>query len=918
MAINSSEAQVMKIVIGLFNAAPGKANFDALSSLLTGNNALTPKQVAEALSNSPIFTNEVLGSATTTQAKVNVLLGNFGLLPEDGIFVPTKAALIARDYLTEHIEHGDSIGSIIYDAVVFLSGTVPPEFADTAALLNKKAVVAEHYSVDKGLSAATLAELQQVLSKVTATTDVSTPEARDAVIAQGIDSIAPIATAPADPFNNPENATAATVLGTVTATDNKAVTGFEIASGNDAGFFAINAAGQITLTAAGLTSAANDWETQPNSFTLGVKAVDGSGNKSAAVDVVLNVTDVDDVAPALTTQVLSGNRAVLTFDEAFDPASVPAGSSFTVVQNGNTNIAVNSVSVSGQIVTLTLATAPAGAVSVSYTPPAATPLQDAAGNDVAAFANKTLTVDTTAPTLSSSAPADNGTEVAINSNLVLTFNETVQVGTGNIVITNALDTTDTRTIAITDTTQVTFNGSVVTVNPTADLRAGANYSVQIAPTAIQDAAGNAFAGIANATTLNFNTVTVPGQTFTLTTAIAEQVVGTDGPDTFNGLIGSNALFSGNTFNAGDTLNGQGGADVFNLFMEGIVFTPPIVFPAGAAVTGIETINLFSDGLPGKTFGGGGGFNAANFVGATAINQIGAVDGGVITNVGAGVTIGFQNTFIAPGSSTVSVAAGVTAANVVLTNVATGSTVTFADPAPVALQTMSVSGSVAGAGGLFIADTSGAATTLNLALTSSNTGGTAITVVGPSALTTINAAASTGSLTFAGVGTTTTLIGGSGNDTIIEGGAGTSVTGGRGGDTVFLAGPAATTLNFAAGDTGLTVGLLPGEAGGTADVIFGFNGVPGDVLEFGLAAGTAANFTNGLGSSSFVDGRTNANTAFSTPGDALQYFYTSNTDVTSPNFGNGYLFVDRNLDGTADEAIVLVGTGVGGIIAADIA
>ena len=50
-----------------------------------------------------------------------------------------------------------------------------------------------------------------------------------------------------------------------------------------------------------------------------------------------------------------------------------------------------------------------------------------------------------------------------------------------------------RTIAITDPTQVSFSGAALTVNPNADLAAGASYYVNLAAGVVKDMAGNAFA-----------------------------------------------------------------------------------------------------------------------------------------------------------------------------------------------------------------------------------------------------------------------------------------------------------------------------------------------------------------------------------------------------------------------------------------
>ena len=110
-------------------------------------------------------------------------------------------------------------------------------------------------------------------------------------------------------FTCSEGQTGGFVVGTVTASDNEAVTGFAIASGNQNGFFAIDAAGEISLTAAGAAAAAasNDFETGPNSFSLTVETMDAAGNMGTGVVNVL-VTDVDEMP-----QILGTNRADVLF-----------------------------------------------------------------------------------------------------------------------------------------------------------------------------------------------------------------------------------------------------------------------------------------------------------------------------------------------------------------------------------------------------------------------------------------------------------------------------------------------------------------------------------------------------------------------------------------------------------------------------
>ncbi len=216
------------------------------------------------------------------------------------------------------------------------------------------------------------------------------------------DTAAPVVTAPGASLNYNENQAAGATIGTVTATDNVGVTGYAIASGNN-GDFAIDNSGVITLTAQGASSAANDFETTPNSITLGITASDASGNTSTATDVVLDVKDVDDVAPTLSAVTLAGSTATLTFSEGL-ASIIPSTSDFTVTIKGVTsNVNVNQATVSGSTVLLSLAVAPAAGETfqVSYAP-GTTPLTDIAGNAVAAITTTDVLVDTVAPNITAS------------------------------------------------------------------------------------------------------------------------------------------------------------------------------------------------------------------------------------------------------------------------------------------------------------------------------------------------------------------------------------------------------------------------------------------------------------------------------------------------------------------------------------
>ena len=140
-------------------------------------------------------------------------------------------------------------------------------------------------------------------------------------------------------------------------------------------------------------------------------------------------------------------------------------------------------------------------------------ITDVGGNFFAGITNTTTwnftttTPDLTAPAIQSLAPADDTTTVPIETNLVARFDEAVVVGSGNIVITNLTDGTATN-IAVTDVTQVTVSGTTLTINASSDLLGPKTYAVLIDAGAVEDLAGNDFAGISSTGTWNFTTEVV--------------------------------------------------------------------------------------------------------------------------------------------------------------------------------------------------------------------------------------------------------------------------------------------------------------------------------------------------------------------------------------------------------------------------
>jgi len=163
MAITSAkQTEILKIVAGLFNAAPGGTYLTELANLVQGG--MTTSQLADALAAHSLFTGTIMAGKVTTDSQVAVLMKNFGFVADN---TTTSAGSQAQAYLTQQINAGVGFGKIVFDAVTYLSGSPATEFTTAANLLTNKALVAATYSESN--SSTSLNTLQGVLSSVTGT-----------------------------------------------------------------------------------------------------------------------------------------------------------------------------------------------------------------------------------------------------------------------------------------------------------------------------------------------------------------------------------------------------------------------------------------------------------------------------------------------------------------------------------------------------------------------------------------------------------------------------------------------------------------------------------------------------------------------------------------------------------------------------
>ena len=109
----------------------------------------------------------------------------------------------------------------------------------------------------------------------------------------------------------------------------------------------------------------------------------------------------------------------------------------------------------------------------------------------------------TSPTLSSSTPADNATNVIKDGTIVLNFSENVVVGSGNITIKIASSNVSIETIEV-NNPEVTGSGtSQITIDPQTNWGQNTEYYVLIDATAFDDTSGNSYEGISSTTALTF-------------------------------------------------------------------------------------------------------------------------------------------------------------------------------------------------------------------------------------------------------------------------------------------------------------------------------------------------------------------------------------------------------------------------------
>lgn len=172
MAITTQErTNILKLTVGLFNAAPGANYLSEFTSVFEANG-----HNLGALANT-------LGTTGAFQS----LYPNFQTASEFATKFLTTLGLQGKteavDFVTAKFNAGVPKAQIIFDALVALDASTSTEYADAKAILVNKAAVAENYSVTLAASSTSLATLQGAVANVTA--DAASVTAANAANAGG-------------------------------------------------------------------------------------------------------------------------------------------------------------------------------------------------------------------------------------------------------------------------------------------------------------------------------------------------------------------------------------------------------------------------------------------------------------------------------------------------------------------------------------------------------------------------------------------------------------------------------------------------------------------------------------------------------------------------------------------------------------
>ena len=231
--------------------------------------------------------------------------------------------------------------------------------------------------------------------------------------------------------------------------------------------------------------------TLPAAYNLGLPTLSSSVPSDNATSIALDANIVLNFSENIDVE--SGNIEIYKTSDNTNPVETIDVTSSKVTGTGTTTITIN----------------PSSDLEENteyYVLIDATAFDDGSDASYAGITSTTalsFTTANSAPTLVSSVPADDATDVAIDANIVLNFSESVNADDGDIVIYKTSGGTTVETIASTASNVTGTGTSQITINPSADFEYGVEYYVLIDSGAFDDANDEDYTGITSTTALSF-------------------------------------------------------------------------------------------------------------------------------------------------------------------------------------------------------------------------------------------------------------------------------------------------------------------------------------------------------------------------------------------------------------------------------
>ena len=225
----------------------------------------------------------------------------------------------------------------------------------------------------------------------------------------------------------------------------------------------------------------------------------GDGTKTAAMIPIVSSVD----GSILTLQII---------EKGFGYTTPPVVSIIDKTNNGGGAKAKTVIDEDGSVVDVYMLTPGEGYCPSTNVVPPKYPVTEGPGIGITVGVGSDGTnLDTIAPFITFTTPADDAVGVQTSASLSVTFNEPIVKGVGSITITETTSNSVHETIPVTDNNRISFlSDRIIKIDPSIDFKSNTEYFISMTEGSFKDLNDNKFAGMARTDTYNFTTRGVSG------------------------------------------------------------------------------------------------------------------------------------------------------------------------------------------------------------------------------------------------------------------------------------------------------------------------------------------------------------------------------------------------------------------------